>query len=600
MRRATIRALRTARRAHIQTFHNSRSGHSSQYVLGLRSASTSNRREPLPAPLKSSMHIRRISVAVASGLVAAGAWYGYKGSSTSESSKGQSQSLTTSAYSGANAAETSAVPSANTRQAVVVTADSIYTGSIEGDEPISKYTDNSGRKVLEMLTAEQATQKLRTNEESYFVGRGQGVVRYDVVQIPSNDPIEDDHSEKIVEVPHAVATAESGNPSSDWMFWGVYDGHSGWTTSAKLRQTLINYVARELNSTYKAALIDPTLTSPTSEAIEAAIKTGFNRLDHEIVHESVEKVMKANSKLAAAEMLAPALSGACALLSFYDSNSKLLRVACTGDSRAVLGRRGAGGKWVATPLSVDQTGGAPDEEARLRKAHPNEPYVVKNGRILGGLEPSRAFGDAIYKWSRETSERMKRSFFGKTPSHLLKTPPYVTAEPIVTTTKMEPENGDFVVMATDGLWEMLTNEEVVGLVGQWIEKQSSENKGSSNGWLKLFSSQEKGLPVERSTTSKSNDGQKTPIRQQQWGVEGGENQRFVVEDKNVATHLVRNALGGKNDEMLRALLTLPAPYSRRYRDDLTVEVIFFGNTPKTGNVTTNEDATAPISAKAKL
>jgi pyruvate dehydrogenase phosphatase len=171
------------------------------------------------------MHIRRISVAVASGLVAAGAWYGYKGSATSESSKGQSQSLTTSAYSGANAAETSTVPSANTRQAVVVTADSIYTGSIEGDEPISKYTDNSGRKVLEMLTAEQATQKLRTNEESYFVGRGQGVVRYDVVQIPSNDPIEDDHSEKIVEVPHAVATAESGNPSSDWMFWGVYDGH---------------------------------------------------------------------------------------------------------------------------------------------------------------------------------------------------------------------------------------------------------------------------------------------------------------------------------------------------------------------------------------
>lgn len=37
-----------------------------------------------------------------------------------------------------------------------------------------------------------------------------------------------------------------------------------------------------------------------------------------------------------------------------------------------------------------------------------------------------------------------------------------------------------------------------------------------------------------------------------------------------------------------------------HSDDLTVEVIFFGNTAKTGNVTTNEDATAPISAKAKL
>lgn len=343
---------------------------------------------------------------------------------------------------------------------------------------------------------------------------------------------------------------------------------SGWTTSAKLRQTLINYVARELNSTYKAALTDPSITSPSSEAVEAAIKTGFNRLDHEIVHESVEKVMKANSKLVAAELLAPALSGACALLSFYDSNSKLLRVACTGDSRAVLGRRGASGKWVATPLSVDQTGSNPDEAARIRKMHPGEEYAIRNGRILGGLEPSRAFGDASYKWSREISERMKNSFFGRTPSQLLKTPPYVTAEPIVTTTKIQPENGDFVVMATDGLWEMLTNEEVIGLVGQWIEKQSAEGSGNSaNSWLKLFSQQQKGLPVEhtKGPGNMADDGQKTPIRQRQWGVEGGENQRFVVEDKNVATHLVRNALGGKNTEMVCALLTLPSPYARRYR-----------------------------------
>jgi pyruvate dehydrogenase phosphatase len=334
-----------------------------------------------------------------------------------------------------------------------------------------------------------------------------------------------------------------------------------------LRQALINYVARELNSTYKAALADPSIASPSREAVEAAIKAGFNKLDHEIVHESVEKVTKANSKLVAAELLAPALSGACALLSFYDSSSKLLRVACTGDSRAVLGRRGASGKWVATPLSVDQTGSNPDEAARIRKQHPGEDNAIRNGRVLGGLEPTRAFGDASYKWTREVSERLKASFFGKTPSQLLKTPPYVTAEPVVTTTKIEPENGDFVVMATDGLWEMLTNEEVVGLVGQWIEKQSSESNGGNiaNSWLKMFSQQQKGLPVEHRKLNAVEDGQKTPIRQRQWGVEGGENQRFVVQDKNVATHLVRNALGGRNTEMVCALLTLPSPYARRYR-----------------------------------
>jgi pyruvate dehydrogenase phosphatase len=276
-------------------------------------------------------------------------------------------------------------------------------------------------------------------------------------------------------------------------------------------------------------------------------------------------VLKAGSKLVAAETLAPALSGSCALLSFYDTNTNILRVACTGDSRAVLGRRGESGKWVATPLSVDQTGGNPDEEARMRKLHPGEEHVIHRGRVLGGLEPTRAFGDATYKWSREVSEKLKRSFFGKTPSGLLRTPPYVTAEPVVTTTKIQPEKGDFVVMATDGLWEMLTNEEVVGLVGQWIEKQSTEkNSSMASSWVKMFS-QQKGLPVEQGKGKAEKDGQKSPIRQQQWGVKASESERFVVEDKNVATHLVRNALGGKDKDMVCALLTLPAPYSRRYR-----------------------------------
>ncbi|TVY94042.1 [Pyruvate dehydrogenase [acetyl-transferring]]-phosphatase 1, mitochondrial [Lachnellula willkommii] len=613
MHRAAVKAFRTARLTGLRT----RTGPlpPSSYVLGSRHASgpgpTSN---PGTTPSKeaSLMYIRRVSVALLSGLVGYGAWYTYKGQTgdlvpggqSSPTQAQQARGLSTSpTYSFPQAAQTAEEVE---RKAVIFGPDSLYTSPVPGNEPISKDTDDAGRKVLEMLTPEQATQKLRRNEESYLIGRGKGVVRYDVVQIPSNDPIEDDHSEKIIELPEALATATAArNPASDWMFWGVFDGHSGWTTSAKLRQVLINFVARELNSTYKAALADPALGSPSSESIESAIKTGFNRLDHEIVHESVEKVLKANSKLVAAELLAPALSGSCALLSFYDSNSKLLRVACTGDSRAVLGRLSENGKWTASALSVDQTGGNPDEEARMRKLHPGEDNVIRNGRVLGGLEPTRAFGDASYKWTREVSERLKRSFFARTPSQHLRSPPYVTAEPVVTTTKIEPEKGDFVVMATDGLWEMLTNEEVVGLVGQWIEKQSAEANGNSaNSWIKMFSSQEKGLPIEqgaKDAKGKARDGQKTPIRQQQWGVKGGENERFVVQDKNVATHLVRNALGGKDKDMVCALLTLPAPFSRRYRDDLTVEVIFFGNSDKSGNVVVNKEASASAKdIKAKL
>lgn len=285
------------------------------------------------------------------------------------------------------------------------------------------------------------------------------------------------------------------------------------------------------------------------------------------MHKSVEKVFKSSSKNLAAELLQPALSGSCALLSFYDSKSNLLRVACTGDSRAVLGRRSDSGKWAATALSEDQTGSNPNEAARMRREHPNEDRVVHNGRVLGGLEPTRAFGDAVYKWSRDTAYKLKEKFFGRTPSSLMKTPPYVTAEPVITTTKVTPEKGDFLVLATDGLWEMLTNDEVVGLVGQWIENQPKGGKANSqfeSTWSKIFGSSATPLPVEKGKNDGA-EGQKTPIRVQQWGVNPDAKDRFIVKDNNVATHLVRNALGGTNDEQVCALLTLPAPFSRRYR-----------------------------------
>jgi len=525
------------------------------------------------------MHVRTFSVALVGAAVASGAWYyGTAKQQTREGSTdanpvtraGKSSLSAADVYSNSPAVKPSSATteeaSASTRRALVVEQGHIYSGTLVGDGPLSKDTDDYGRKVLEMMTPEQATQKLRKNEESWLVSRGRGVVRYDVVQIPSNDPIEDDHAEKIIEVPQSVAPIDDNELSSDWMFWGIFDGHSGWTTSAKLRQTLISYVARELNDTYKSASANPALKFPTPESIDSAIKNGFLRLDNEIVHEAVKKVNLSKSKVAAAELLAPALSGSCALLSFYDSHSKTLRVACTGDSRAVLGRRGPSGKWTATALSVDQTGANEDEAKRMRAEHPGEPSVVMNGRVLGGLEPTRAFGDAIYKWSQEIQERLKENYFGRTPLKLLKTPPYVTAEPVITTTKVQPENGDFLVLATDGLWEMLTNEEVVGLVGQWLDVQSKGSRKDGSGWLKSWFGSQSKLPVE--VPAKVEDelgGQRRPIRQDQWGLKATMNDRFVVEDENVATHLVRNALGGKDQDQLCALLTLPSPYSRRFR-----------------------------------
>ena len=169
------------------------------------------------------MHIRRFSVAFVSGLVGYGAWYAYKGNGTDLIKGQQSAGFSSSTPIYTNPSPNGEPVSESERKAIIIGADSIYTGAIQGDGPISKDTDDAGRKLLEMLTPEQATQKLRRNEESYFVGRGKGVVRYDVVQIPSNDPIEDDHSEKIIELPTAHAAS---SPTSDWMFWGVFDGHA--------------------------------------------------------------------------------------------------------------------------------------------------------------------------------------------------------------------------------------------------------------------------------------------------------------------------------------------------------------------------------------
>lgn len=635
MRRAAQLAFSTARRSSLsfrKFLTSSRPfpspfAEAKDHVVDLRPGSFAIRRYS-SSTLHSSMRLPKFPLAFISTLGAIGAWYAYRGDGAEHLlhkaepavSSPSTRALSTKSHI-AEPTEPPGDPASVSvdhepaRKALVVDNDQFFTGSIVGEGPLAKDTDDYGRKVLEMMTPEQATERLRKNEESYLVGRGRGVVRYDLVQLASNDPNEDDHAEKIVEIPNTVA-ATDGAPSSDWMFWGVFDGHSGWTTSAKLRQVLISFAARELNQTYRAALSNASSPFPTPASIDAAIKTAFVKLDNEICLDSVNKLDKNPSKRLAAEILAPALSGACALLSFYDSQSKTLRVACTGDSRAVLGRRNPQtGKWFATPLSEDQTGSNPNEEARMRAEHPEEPFVIRAGRVLGQLEPTRAFGDAFYKWSREVQDRVKKHFFGRTPHQWLKTPPYVTAEPVVTSTVIDPGQGDFVVMATDGLWEMLTNEEVVGLMGQWMEsqKQASSSTSSSTQWLKsLFQSgSSQSLPVEKGgnmdktgRVSDENVGV-LPVRQQQWSLQGGNKDgRFVVEDKNAATHLVRNALGGRDRDMVCALLTLPSPYSRRYRDDLTVEVIFFGDGRETGAVVVNTEATAgggstngPVKAK---
>lgn len=249
MRRAAVQALRTARCAPVRRSSIPRNLAITliSNSLGHRTVSSSSaRNHGVSQILQSSMYFRSFSVAAIVSLFASGVYY-FKGepapgttsvvNSTSPTDGGPRHSLNqptgASAPVGISPTSTpvssSAVDEASTpptqRKALVVEDDQFYTHNIADDAPLSKDTGAQGQQQLEMLTPEQATEKLRRTEESYFVGRGRGVIRYDVVQIPSNNPIEDDHAEKIVEVPQSVTPGQDGLQSSDWMFWGVFDGH---------------------------------------------------------------------------------------------------------------------------------------------------------------------------------------------------------------------------------------------------------------------------------------------------------------------------------------------------------------------------------------
>jgi serine/threonine protein phosphatase PrpC len=62
----------------------------------------------------------------------------------------------------------------------------------------------------------------------------------------------------------------------------------------------------------------------------------------------------------------------------------------------------------------------------------------------------------------------------KEPFH----PPYVTAKPDVFMHKLDPADA-FLVIATDGLWDRVTNDDAVEMVSQCLQTSSTENIATS-------------------------------------------------------------------------------------------------------------------------
>lgn len=121
-----------------------------------------------------------------------------------------------------------------------------------------------------------------------------------------------------------------------------------------------------------------------------------------------------------------------------------LYVANAGDSRCVLCQNG-----VAIPMSRDHKPNDPDEYIRIRNAG----GYVSDGRVNGCLNLSRALGDMEYKTTPALS-----------PEAYM-----VTAYPDVTETELHAGD-EFVILACDGIWDVLTDQEACDFVRSRLQK----------------------------------------------------------------------------------------------------------------------------------
>ncbi|CAE7393369.1 jmjd6-b [Symbiodinium pilosum] len=140
------------------------------------------------------------------------------------------------------------------------------------------------------------------------------------------------------------------------------------------------------------------------------------------------------------------------------AKSRLL-VANLGDSRAVLGRQQAG-RLGAVRLSDDHKPGRPDEQRRIEgnggvvdmqgvwRVFTPGPATFGGRSLLWGLAVSRAFGDLLMK------EPQRYGCTGCSGA-------LVSALPEITLHDLNANEDRFLVLACDGVWDVLDDEEAV-------------------------------------------------------------------------------------------------------------------------------------------
>nr|XP_018916931.1 PREDICTED: protein phosphatase 1L [Bemisia tabaci] len=152
-------------------------------------------------------------------------------------------------------------------------------------------------------------------------------------------------------------------------------------------------------------------------------------------------VLSTDKELVAAAKKTMNIAGTTALIALIEG-SRLI-VANVGDSRGVM----CDHKGNAIPLSFDHKPQMRREKQRIREAGG---FIAFNGvwRVAGVLATSRALGD-----------------------YPLKDKNLVIASPDVLTFDLYDHKPQFLVLASDGLWDTFTNEEVVAFIKERLREQ---------------------------------------------------------------------------------------------------------------------------------
>ncbi|XP_034463706.1 protein phosphatase 1B isoform X1 [Hippoglossus hippoglossus] len=237
-------------------------------------------------------------------------------------------------------------------------------------------------------------------------------------------------------------TAVLGLPTtgmSDWSFFAVYDGHAG--------SRVANYCSKHLLEHIMSSSLGPRGTQgsqagsdsssgdapapvpPTVDAVKVGIRTGFLRIDeHMRSFSDLRNGMDRSGSTAVGILLSPE--------HFFFINC--------GDSRAVLYRNSQ-----VCFSTLDHKPCNPRERERIQNAGGS----VMIQRVNGSLAVSRALGDYDYK-----------CVDGKGPTEQL-----VSPEPEVYEMIRATEQDQFVVLACDGIWDVMTNEELCDFVKSRLE-----------------------------------------------------------------------------------------------------------------------------------